>query len=94
METLHQDHSQADEHNHHDTPKQGDKVTVTVDNNEIKIHRGSYTVAELKVAISVPAELALDQIVDGQFNPLEDTAHIVIKGGEQFVSHQRTGGSS
>jgi hypothetical protein len=36
----------------------------------------------------------LDEVVRGEFKPLDDNAHIDIKGGEIFVSHVRTGGSS
>jgi hypothetical protein len=36
----------------------------------------------------------LDEVVHGEFKPLDDNAHIDIKGGEIFVSHVRTGGSS
>jgi len=32
--------------------------------------------------------------VDGHFKPLNDTDRIHIRGGEVFVSHVRTGGSS
>lgn len=37
---------------------------------------------------------ALDQVVDGIFQPLEDNQRITIKGGEVFVSHVRQGGAA
>jgi hypothetical protein len=33
-------------------------------------------------------------VVCGEFVPLDDNAHIHIKGHEVFVSHVRSGGSS
>jgi hypothetical protein len=36
----------------------------------------------------------LDEVVHGEFKPLDDNAHIHVKGGDIFVSHVRTGGSS
>ncbi len=76
-------------------PEHGkDNVTVTVDGVPKKIHRGSYIVAELKAALDVDPSRALDQVVNGEFKPLDDTHRITIKGGEVFVSHVRQGGSS
>ena len=40
------------------------------------------------------ANAALDQVVEGVFQPLEDDQRITLKGGEVFVSHVRQGGSS
>jgi hypothetical protein len=36
----------------------------------------------------------LDEVVHGEFKALDDNSHIDVKGGEIFVSHVRTGGSS
>ncbi len=79
----------------HELPEHGkDKVTVTVDGTEKLIHRGSYVVAELKAALDVDPSRALDEVINGEFKPLDDTQRITIKGGETFVSHVRQGGSS
>jgi hypothetical protein len=87
--------------NQHHSPEIGhhpenakDKVTVTVDGVRKQIHRGSYVVIELKAALDVDPSRALDQVIKGEFKPLDDTHRITIKGGEVFVSHVRQGGSS
>jgi hypothetical protein len=77
-----------------DHPQPGPNVTVTVDNVMKTVHRGHYTVAKFKQAVGVDASKELDEIVNGEIKPLDDTANLVIKGGEVFISHARTGGSS
>lgn len=69
-------------------------VEVTVDGHKKKVSRGKYLVADFKNAVGVAADLVLDQVVEGQFHELSDTGELHIKGGEQFVSHARGGGSS
>ena len=71
-----------------------DKVTVTVDGVQKKIHRGSYVVAELKAVLDVDPTRVLNEVIDGEFKPLDDTKRITIKGGEVFVSQVPQGGSS
>jgi len=75
-------------------PQTGPTVDVTVDATRKPVHRGSHLVSEFKELVGVDASLALDQVIDGRFDPLDDSARIVIKGGETFVSHVRTGGSA
>ena len=75
-------------------PETGREVTVTVDGKPHEVHRGSYVVSEFKKLIGVDASRELDEVIHGELKPLQDNAHIVIKGGEVFVSHVRTGGSS
>jgi hypothetical protein len=58
------------------------------------VHRGSYSVSDLKTELGVDQVLVIDQIVDGSFIELKDDDRIVIKGGEVFISHARDGGSS
>lgn len=69
-------------------------VEVTVDGQAKNVARGKYLVADFKTAVGVAADLVLDQVVEGQFHELSDTDKLHIKGGEQFVSHARGGGSS
>lgn len=69
-------------------------VTVTINGNPKEIHRGSYVVAALKTVLGVDASQALDEVIHGEFKPLDDNQRITIKGGEIFVSHARHGGSS
>ncbi len=84
-----------DQTQHHPThPETGPVVPVTVDNEPKEVHRGNYVVSVFKNEVGVSADRQLDQVIGGEFKPLEDGDHIVIKGGEVFVSHVRTGGSS
>lgn len=69
-------------------------VQVTVDNVKHEVHRGDYIVSEFKKLVGVDPAKELDQILNGELKPLNDDARIVIKGGEVFVSHVRTGGSA
>lgn len=69
-------------------------VSITVNGNECKIHRGRQTVAEIKRGGNVPAADELSQIIDGKITPLADDGSVVIKGGEIFVSNVRSGSSS
>jgi len=70
------------------------EVTVIVDGVEQKVPKGTYLVSQFKALVGVDAARELDEVVHGQLKPLDDNAEIVIKGGEKFVSHVRTGGSS
>lgn len=69
-------------------------VGVTIDARKVRIQAGSYTLAELKAALSVESGKILDEVVGGEFRELNDKHRIHVKGGEIFVSHVRTGKSS
>lgn len=77
-----------------ESPESKRDVQVTVDNVKHEVNRGDYVVSEFKKLVGVDPAKELDQIVNGELKPLEDNARIVIKGGEVFVSHVRTGGSA
>lgn len=66
---------------------------VTVDNVEKHVRRGRWVVSAFKAAVDVDASKELDQVIDGQLTPLDDTASITIHGHEVFISHVRTGQS-
>ena len=70
------------------------EVAVIVDGKEQKVPKGTYLVSQFKALVGVVAAKELDEVVHGQLKPLDDNAEITIKGGEKFVSHVRTGGSS
>lgn len=91
---MHTDQEVEGKKGGHGTDHGQDFVTVTIDTRPKQIHRGSYIGAKLKEALGVDASKELDQLIEGQLQPVPDDKHVVIKGGEQFVSHQRTGGSS
>lgn len=77
-----------------DEKKHEHKVTVTVDQKERHVEPGSYVVADFKKLVKVDASLQLEQVVNGELVPLEDSTTIKIEGGEVFISHVRQGGSS
>lgn len=77
-----------------DHPQPGPDVEVTVDNTVKTVHRGHYTVAAFKQAVGVDPSKELDEIVNGEIRPLDDNSSLVIRGGERFISHARSGGSS
>ncbi len=69
-------------------------VTVTLNGAARKLRSGRYTGRQLKDALDVPAQYELDQVVEKDFRPISDSDHLVIKGGECFVSHCGQGASS
>jgi hypothetical protein len=69
-------------------------VTVTVDGVEKKVPEGTYVVSAFKKLVGVDASRELDEVVHGEFKPLDDNASIEIEHHEKFVSHVRTGSSS
>lgn len=70
------------------------EVTVTVDGQELKVQAGTYTVSDFKRLVHVDASKELDEIIHGEFKPLDDNAKITIEKHEKFVSHVRTGSSA
>jgi hypothetical protein len=69
-------------------------VMVELNGAPFPLHRGNYTGARLKDALHVPREHVLEQVIDGEFKPVEDYAHLKIHGEEVFVSHCGQGQSS
>lgn len=74
-----------------DKPK---PIVVTVDGVEKEVPRGTYIVSAFKQLVGVDASRELDQVVGGEFKPLDDNGTIEIEHHEKFVSHVRTGSSS
>ncbi len=74
--------------------KPGEEVTINVDGTERLIDEGVYKVRDLKALYDIPVDYELDEVVNGDFKPLNDERSLHIKGGEVFVSHVRQGGSS
>jgi hypothetical protein len=75
-------------------PETGPDVTITIDNKSYTVHRGNTTVGNLKQLAGIQAAYELEEIVDGKLLPLGDDQHVVLKGGERFVSHPRAGAAS
>ncbi len=71
-------------------------VTITINNNPYEVHPGNHPVAELKNRANpkIPQSETLCIFVAGEFKPLDDKAHVDIKGGEVFASNCPSGGAS
>ena len=69
-------------------------VEVTVDRVRKSVEAGIYVVSDFKAVVGVAADRELDILRGGSLHPLDDDGKIPIHGGEVFVSHVRTGGSS
>jgi hypothetical protein len=76
---------------HDADPQQGPRVTITVNNNPIEIHRGRQPVTAIKEAAHVPLAHDLEQVIDGALKPLADDAAVTLHGNEVFVSHPKDG---
>jgi hypothetical protein len=75
-------------------PEPGPEVHITINGVSKLIHRGRRTVVEIKTLGGVPLADELEQLIDGKLTPLPDDGGVTIKGGETFMSHVRSGGSS
>lgn len=75
-------------------PQTGPEVTITINNDPFRIHRGRNTVIEIKKVGGVPLADELEQLIDGKLVPLPDDGAVTIKGSEIFISHVRDSGSS
>lgn len=71
-----------------------DFVSVLIDQVSKKIHRGNYTLGELKAALGVATDRELDIIENGKIRALGPDERITIKEGMEFVSRQPAGGAS
>jgi hypothetical protein len=69
-------------------------ITVIVDGVERRVPEGTYVVSAFKQLVGVDASRELDEVVHGEFKPLNDSATITVEEREKFVSHVRTGSSS
>lgn len=70
------------------------EVKITIDKVVTAIRPGRHTVTEIKKLGGVPQADELEQLIDGKLKPLPDDGTVTIKGGEIFMSHVRSGGSS
>jgi len=74
--------------------KKDKKVEVTVDRKKHHVRPGDWRVSDFKAEVKVEPGYDLDQVINGQFMPLDNGATITIHGGEVFVSHVPQGGSA
>jgi hypothetical protein len=69
-------------------------VEVSINGRKYPTHLGKNSVAHLRTLGSVPANEILSQLKDGRFEDLQNDGHVEIKGGEVFISHPPSAGSS
>lgn len=69
-------------------------VEIKVNDEPYTIHRGKRSVAEIKATGNVPLADKLEQVINGELVTLDDNGSVVIKGGEEFMSHIQSGGAS
>ena len=75
-------------------PEPAPDVKIIINKVVKKISVGRHTVVEIKKLGGVPLADELEQLIDGKLKPLPDDGVVTIKGGEIFMSHVRSGGSS
>lgn len=75
-------------------PEPGPEVKISINGTSKVIRRGHHTVVEIKKLGEVPLADELEQLIEGKLTPLPDDGAVTIKGGEVFMSHPRSGGSS
>lgn len=78
------------------TDKNPHDVTITINGKPYVVHPGNHPVAELKTIPNpnIPKEDTLCILVNGEPMPLDDKAHVDIKGGEILASNCPSGGAS
>jgi hypothetical protein len=75
-------------------PEAADRlVTVEVETVE-QVRPGPWRVADLKKALKIEPALVLSVLEKSGLKDLKDDAEIEICGGEQFIAHAHSGGSS
>lgn len=71
----------------------GRVVPVEVETVE-EVRPGEWRVSTLKKALKIDAAMVLSVLEATGLKDLTDDSHVHICGGEQFISHARSGGSS
>lgn len=67
---------------------------IIVDKKPKEVRAGDWIVQELKLAVGVDPAKVLAEVEPSGLKDLEDNAHIIVRDGQRFMSHARTGGSS
>lgn len=77
-------------------PKGPERVAITINGHTYQVRPGNHLVAELKTIPqpNIPKEDTLCEMVGGVLTPLDQKAHVTIKGGEVFASNCPSGGAS
>jgi hypothetical protein len=86
--------TQSVQHNDDSAEPKPHEISVSVDGVDKHVPAGTYLVSDFKRLIGVDPSKELDEIIHGEFKPLDDNAKIIIEKHEKFVSHVKTGRSS
>jgi hypothetical protein len=88
-------HGQHEGHDHgHEHDECERHVSIVVDNTDVYLHRGHYELDVVKQLAKVSASDDLDQLVGTKLVAVANDKPIEICGGEIFISHPKSGGSS
>jgi hypothetical protein len=74
--------------------KKPDLVEISINSTTFQVQGGNYEVQKLRAIGNVPPNEILSELKGGKFHDLDNNAHVEVKGGEVFVSHAPSGGSS
>jgi len=69
-------------------------VEISINGRKYKTQAGKNSVQHLKALDGVPTNDILSELRGDKFVDLRDTGHVQVKGGEVFVSHPQSAGSS
>jgi hypothetical protein len=69
-------------------------VEVELNGTPKRIAGGEYTGRTLKLALGVPVEHELDEVIKGEFKEIPNDKKVHVHGGDKFVSHCGQGQSS
>jgi hypothetical protein len=69
-------------------------IEVELNGKPRHIAGGEYIGRTLKLALGVPVEHELDEVVRGEFKEIPNEKKVHVQGGEKFVSHCGQGQSS
>jgi hypothetical protein len=71
-----------------------EEVTINVNGEDFRVHRGDWVVQELKKQVEVAPSQVLAEITPQGLKDLGDNEVIKIHQDERFMSHARSGASS
>lgn len=69
-------------------------VEVELNGTPKRLAGGDYIGRTLKLALGVPTEYELDEVIHGEFKEIPNDKKVHVHGGEKFVSHCGQGQSS
>jgi hypothetical protein len=77
-----------------DKGRERELIEVELNGKPKHIAGGDYTGRALKLALGVPVEYELDEVIRGEFKEIRNDEELKLHRGEKFVSHPGQGKSS